>query len=199
MTAPAGDTRAPAKPRAAVFLDRDGTLIHEDGWVVKPDQVRLIDGAAAAISALHARGFVVVLVTNQSAVARGLLDEDALRNVHARLTGLLAAEGAILDAIYYCPHHPDGPIPQYAITCRCRKPDTGMIEQASRDLHLDLSESFIVGDDLRDLALAPPLGMRAVLVRTGKGAAREQQAREIHGAGLRVIDSIATLPSRLTD
>lgn len=166
-------------------------MIQEDGWVTSPEQIRLIDGAAETIRVLRDRGFLTVLVTNQSAVARGLIDEARLAEIHARLEESLRAKDARLDAIYYCPHHPDGEVAAYAIPCRCRKPGTGMIEQAATDLAIDLPRSFVVGDDYRDVALAPPFDMGAVLVRTGKGASREGEAKRELGDRLQVIDSIA--------
>lgn len=191
MAKKTGSIDDPSELRPAVFLDRDGCVIHEDGWVTSPEQIRLIDGAAETIRALRDRGFLTVLITNQSAVARGLIDEKRLAEIHARLEDALLAKGARLDAIYYCPHHPEGEVQAYAISCRCRKPGTGMIEQATQDLGIDLPKSFVIGDDFRDVALAPPFDMGAVLVRTGKGASREDEARRELGNRLQVIDSIA--------
>lgn len=185
--------------RPAVFLDRDGTLIREDGWVTRPDQVRLIDGAVETLRRIRALGRVSILVTNQSAVARGLIAEDDLERIHDRLRALLSDRGAPLDAIYACPHHPEAKIPAYRVDCDCRKPKPGMLLRAARDHAIDLTRSIAVGDDLRDLEAGAEAGARIVLVRTGKGAAREREARRRFGASLCVLDSIADLdPSDVT-
>ncbi|HEY4134066.1 MAG TPA: D-glycero-beta-D-manno-heptose 1,7-bisphosphate 7-phosphatase [Alphaproteobacteria bacterium] len=160
--------------RPAVFLDRDGTIVEDVDYLTRPEQLRLIPGAAAAIRTLNARAVPVVVVTNQSAVARGLLSEDELAAVHGELRARLAAEGARLDAIYYCPHHPEGS-GAYRRDCDCRKPMPGMLRQAARDLGLDLAASAMVGDSVRDLEAGAAAGCRTlILVRTGHGADEEK-------------------------
>jgi D-glycero-D-manno-heptose 1,7-bisphosphate phosphatase len=140
---------------------------------------------------LNAAGVAVALLTNQSAVARGLLDEAGLTAIHAELERRLALEGARLDHLAYCPHHPDGEVARYAVSCRCRKPAPGMLEDAASALDSDLDRSFVIGDDLRDLELveAAP-GIVPILVRTGKGAAVEAAARQRFGARLTVVAAL---------
>ncbi len=163
-------------PRPAVFLDRDGVLTREDEWVLAAAQVELLPGAARAVARLNAAGLPVIVVTNQSALARGWLDERGLRAIHARLGELLAAEGARLDAIYHCPHHPSEGEGALRTACACRKPAPGMLLRAAREHGLDLARSWMIGDALRDLEAAWTAGARAALVLTGKGAGEVERA-----------------------
>lgn len=156
--------------RPAVFLDRDGTLTVETDWIVRPEFVTLLPGAARALARLEGAGFTSVLVTNQSAVARGMIDEPMLAHIHARLRELLAAEGGRLDAIYYCPHHPRDGVGRWKAECECRKPKPGLLTRAAHELGLDLAQSWMIGDAERDILAAEALGVRAILVATGKGA-----------------------------
>ncbi|HEU0071998.1 MAG TPA: D-glycero-beta-D-manno-heptose 1,7-bisphosphate 7-phosphatase [Alphaproteobacteria bacterium] len=167
----------PATLRPAVFLDRDGTIVEDVDYLTRPDQLRLIPGAAAAIRGINQMGYAAVIVTNQSAVARGMLSESALAEVHVRLREMLAAAGAHIDGIYHCPHLPDGQIAQYARQCDCRKPAPGMLLQAARDLGIDLPASIMIGDSLRDLEAGKAAGCRqSILVKTGQGSAAAAQA-----------------------
>jgi len=158
--------------RPAVFLDRDGTLVEELPYLHDPERLALMPGAAAALSALARAGFALVLVTNQAGVARGLYGEDAVERVHRRLGELLAAGGVALDGVYYCPHHPDGRVAAYARACRCRKPAPGMLEAAAGDLGLDLTASYLVGNDPVDVGAARAAGAAPVFVTTGQAAGR---------------------------
>jgi D-glycero-D-manno-heptose 1,7-bisphosphate phosphatase len=160
--------------RPALFLDRDGVINEEVEYLSDPARVALLPGAAGAIAAINAAGIPVVVVTNQSGIARGLYDAAAFAAVTARLGELLAAAGARLDATYHCPHHPAGVVPTLAIACRCRKPAPGMLLDAARDLDLDLARAVVVGDKPSDLAAARAVGAAAVLVRTGYGATTER-------------------------
>lgn len=155
--------------RPAVFLDRDGTLIREAEYLADPAGVEILPGAAAGVRALRAAGYAIVVTSNQSGVARGYFDEDTVRRVNARVTELLAAEDAAPEAVYYCPHYPQGSVPLYAIECECRKPGPGMLRCASRDLGLDLARSWVVGDKESDVAFGRRNGLRAGLVLTGYG------------------------------
>ena len=148
--------------RRAVFLDRDGVLIREVNYLRRPEQVRLIKGSAEAVAGLRRAGLRVVVITNQSGVARGYLTLATLAKVHARLRRELRAKGARLDGLYLCPHGPDE-------GCPCRKPKIAMIEAASKRLKLDVARSFLVGDTTTDLAAARNAGCAGLLVRTGKG------------------------------
>jgi D-glycero-D-manno-heptose 1,7-bisphosphate phosphatase len=162
--------------RPAIFLDRDGTLTRESAdWIVAPEQLELLPGAGQALRELERLGFLRIVVTNQSVVARGLLGEDGLARIHARLLELLAAEHASLDALYYCPHHESEGVGIYKRVCACRKPRPGLIERAAREHDVDLARSWVIGDALRDLEAGAALGVRGILVASGKGAT--EQAR----------------------
>lgn len=161
--------------RSAVFLDRDGTLIEEVGYLDRPERVQLFPWSTDAIRALNAAGVRIVMVTNQSGVARGFFDETVVKRVHDRIADLLKAGGAHIDAYYYCPHHPDGKVAEYARTCDCRKPGRGLVERAVREFGIDPRASFAVGDRWFDVALAKEVGAKGVLVRTGYGAEEEHR------------------------
>jgi histidinol-phosphate phosphatase family protein len=156
-----------------VFLDRDGTLIEEVGYLDRPERVELYPWSVDAIRALNRAGVRVITVSNQSGIARGFFDEATVDRVHARIADVLGAGGATIDAYYYCPHHPDGKIPEYARVCECRKPAAGLIDRAAREFGVDPSHSFIVGDRWLDVALARAVGASGVLVRTGYGQVEE--------------------------
>jgi D-glycero-D-manno-heptose 1,7-bisphosphate phosphatase len=151
--------------RRAVFLDRDGTLIEDADYLRRLDQLTLFPWTIDALRLLTRSGFAVVVVTNQSAVARGIVTEEFVRETHAVLDARLGAGGARVDAYYYCPHHPDAAIEQYRRQCRCRKPAPGMIEDAASDLAVDLSRSWLVGDGWRDIEAGRTAGVRTILVK----------------------------------
>lgn len=168
---PAGGGRSSAAPetsgRAAVLLDRDGTLVEEREYACTPADIVPLPGAGEALVRLGALGYLRIVLTNQSAVARGMIDEERLADLHEVLRARLAQTGGRLDAIYYCPHHPDGTAAAYAMRCRCRKPGLGLLEVARHEHGLDLRRCCAVGDSARDLFLDEPgLGAR-VLVETG--------------------------------
>ena len=160
-------------PAPAVFLDRDGVLNEEVSYISDPDQVVLIDGAAEALKQLNRSHFRSVIITNQPVVARGEATERQLQQVHNRLDTLLGAQGAYVDALYFCPHHPDkgfeGERPDLKFACDCRKPERGMIDAAAADLNIDIGASWYIGDMTTDIELAKRCGMRSVLVETGFG------------------------------
>ena len=165
----------------AVFLDRDGTLIEDVDYLSGFDQMVLFPWTVDALRLLARAGFVTVVVTNQSAAARGIVSEDFIRDTHARLNRRLARGGARIDAFYVCPHHPDAPIEHYRKRCRCRKPEPGMIEEAARDLSIDLARSWIVGDRWIDVAAGNAAGVRSLLVRSGHAArVNESSASGVH-------------------
>jgi len=166
--------RKPGPKRPAFFLDRDGTLIEQREYLSDPLQVVLLPGAAEAVRELNESGVAAVLATNQSAVARGLIDGARLDEIHARLQDLLREGGARLDGIYHCPHHPGFQAP--AGPCACRKPLPGMILRAAYDLELDLSASVTVGDTWNDVRAGIASGGRGILVLTGLGAGEEGTA-----------------------
>lgn len=151
----------------AVFLDRDGTVNEEVGYLTDLSKLRLIPGAGEAIKRLNQTGYKVILVTNQSGVARGYFPESMVHEAHAYLTAMLREEGAVLDGIYYCPHHPTAGSSNYTVACDCRKPGTGLIDQAKRDFDIDIRHSFMVGDKWSDVELAQRTGVHAILVTSG--------------------------------
>ncbi len=149
---------------AAVFLDRDGTLIREVGYLRRVDQLEILPGVPEALVLLGNFGFKLVMVTNQSAVARGWLSEDELGRIHDALATELARSGVNLDGVYYCPHHPTEGNGAYRLKCACRKPNTGMIERACVELGLDPTASYVVGDKKGDMELARRVGATAVRI-----------------------------------
>ena len=155
--------------RRAVFIDRDGTISEEVGYVNHVSRLRVFPFAAEAVRALNEQGWLAVLITNQSGVARGYFEEDLIGEVHKLLTAEIARGGARLDAIYYCPHHPSAGEPPYRQDCDCRKPKPGLLLQAARDLGLDLARCWMVGDRYGDTELARNAGVRSALVLTGYG------------------------------
>ena len=163
--------------RIAVFFDRDGTLIEDVGYLRTPDEVRLIPGAAEAIRMLNDRQILTCVISNQSGVARGLLTEADLVPIHDRLQRMLAAAGAHLDRIYYCPHHPTDGRPPYNIECTCRKPRTGMLQRAASELPIALEKSFVIGDKTLDIEVAKAAGARSILVLTGYGRLSVDECR----------------------
>lgn len=154
----------------AVFLDRDGTIIDEVGYLDRPDRIELYPFTRTAIRALNRAGIPVFMVTNQSGIARGFFDEAMLGRIHARLADMLAEGGAHLDAYYFCPHHPDGKLDVYRGPCGCRKPAGGMIERAVSEFGIDPTRSFTVGDRWLDVQLGQRVGGRGILVKTGYGS-----------------------------
>lgn len=151
--------------RPAVFFDRDNTLIANDGYLGDPAGVKVIPGAADAVARARSLGYAVVVISNQSGVARGMFDEKAVEAVNARLDALLVAEnpGAVIDRHEFCPYHPDGTVPQYAHESERRKPRPGMILEAARAMALDLSRSWLVGDAARDIEAGKAAGVRTIL------------------------------------
>jgi len=180
--------------RPAVFLDRDGTLIEDVGYLPRLDQIAVFPWTIDAIRALNRAGLVVVVITNQSGVARGLFTEAFVEETHRQLSARLAAGKARIDAYYYCPHHPEGTVEAYRRPCECRKPASGMVDGAVRDLGLDPARSFVVGDKWLDMSLARTVGARGILVRTGTGAAEEARLRPGLTADA-IVDNLAAAAS----
>lgn len=157
-----------SRPQKAVFLDRDGTLNRLVGFLRTPDQLELLPGVTEAVKAINASGYLAVLITNQPVIARGEVTFEGLQTIHNKLETLLGAEGAFLDAIYFCPHHPhkgyEGEIPELKIECDCRKPKPGMLLQAAKDLNIDLQASWMVGDGEYDILAGTAAGCKTCLV-----------------------------------
>jgi D-glycero-D-manno-heptose 1,7-bisphosphate phosphatase len=159
--------------RAAVFLDRDGTIIEEADYLMRLERVAFFPYSVDAVRLLNRSGMAVVVVTNQAGVARGLYPETFVAEAHAHIAAHLARGGARVDGFYHCPHYPQAVLEEYRIECDCRKPQPGMLRRAAADLDLDLARSFIVGDRWHDLAAGQAVGARGILVRTGHGRRAE--------------------------
>lgn len=170
------NTQTDLKP--AVFMDRDGTMTIEGGYINHPSRLKLIAGTADAVRLCNENDLLAVVTTNQAGVARGYFTEDMINVVHGRLRTMLEKKGAHLDAVYYCPHHPrEGKTP-YRADCNCRKPRPGMIEQACRELPVDLTRSYMVGDKISDSEFGHRLGLRTVMVLTGYGRGEYEFQRQ---------------------
>ncbi len=167
--------------RPAAFLDRDGVLNVDHGYAHRPEQLDWIDGAPEAVRLLNEAGYYVIVVTNQAGVARGYYDEGAIHRFHAHMQERLAEHGARIDAFYYCPHHPQGSVKEFAIICRCRKPMPGMLEQAAGDWPVDLTKSFLIGDKDGDVAAAEAFHIRGIKFDAGTQSLVDVVRREIAG------------------
>jgi len=155
--------------RPAVFIDRDGTLSEEVGYINHPSRFRLFPFAADAIRHLNENGWLAILVTNQAGVARGYFSEEMIKTVHAQMRSELENAGAKLDAVYYCAHHPSVGEPPYRQDCNCRKPKPGLISRAAKDFEIDLEKSWVVGDRYSDVELARNAQVKSMFVLSGYG------------------------------
>ena len=164
--------------RRAAFVDRDGVLIKDVHHLRSASQIEILPGVPESLGRLRNAGWAVVAVTNQSAVARGLVTEDELREIHRVLEAQLESRGAALDAIYYCPHHPEGAVAAYRVECDCRKPQPGLLLRAAADLGIDLSASVMVGDAASDVEAGRRAGCRTVLIRSAEAPAGGRDPRE---------------------
>jgi D-glycero-D-manno-heptose 1,7-bisphosphate phosphatase len=177
-----------------VFLDRDGTMIQDVGYLDRLDQIAFYPWTVDAIRALNRAGLPVVVITNQSGIARGLFTEAFVDETHRAISEYLERGGARVDGYYYCPHHPRGTVDQYTRRCDCRKPGSALLDRAARDLVIDLSRSFMVGDKWLDVGAARGAGARAILVRTGLGAAQEERGSADLTADV-IVDNLAAAVS----
>jgi D-glycero-D-manno-heptose 1,7-bisphosphate phosphatase len=166
----------------AVFLDRNGTINEECGYLNHVDRLRLIDGAADAVKLFNQHGLKTIIVSNQSGVARGYFPETMLNALHEKLRGLLEERGAKLDAVYYCPHHPSAGEPPYRQSCDCRKPNLGMIRRAEKQFSVVPRLSYMVGDKLSDVEFGRNAGCKAILVLTGYGKGEWEYNRSKYSA-----------------
>lgn len=173
--------------RRAVFLDRDGVLIEDTGYPDDPDRIALLPGVAEGLRRLQAGGWRLVVVTNQSGIARGKFSLETLEAIHARLRELLAAEGVRLDALYYCPHHPDGSEPRFRTACNHRKPAPGMLRSAAEALGLDLAACWMIGDKESDVRAGQAAGCRTVRIGPGETAA-DARANDLVEAARQIMD-----------
>ncbi len=174
--------------RAAIFLDRDGTITEEVGYINHVSRAKLYPWAPEAIQILNSTGLPIIVVTNQSGVGRGYFTEELVAQVHQKIQDELAAHGAKLDAYYYCPHHPSAVLKAYRQDCRCRKPSTGMADEAAEQFGIDLGTSYVVGDTYRDMQMGFNIGGRTILLMTGYGRGEYEYHRT---AWLRMPDLIA--------
>ncbi|WP_439213527.1 D-glycero-beta-D-manno-heptose 1,7-bisphosphate 7-phosphatase [Duffyella gerundensis] len=177
----------------AIFLDRDGTINVDHGYVHEIDNFQFIDGVIDAMRELKEMGFALVIVTNQSGIARGMYSEEQFMQLTEWMDWSLADRDIDLDGIYFCPHMPDAPVENYRQQCDCRKPQPGMILSATEELDIDLSASYMVGDKIEDVMAGKAAGVgKTVLVRSGKTVTPEGES-----AADWVIESLASLPARI--
>jgi len=180
-----------AQPVSAIFLDRDGTLNVDHGYVHEIDDFQFIDGVIDACLKLKEMGFLLVLVTNQSGIARGKFTEEQFMTLTEWMDWSLADRGVDLDGIYFCPHHPEGSVKEFTQVCDCRKPLPGMLLTAREELNIDMASSYMIGDKLEDMQAAAAAGVGTkILVRTGKPVTPESES-----AADAVLESLAALPS----
>lgn len=157
------------KNRKAIFLDRDGTINEEAGYITHPSQIRVYNFAIEAIRMINRAGYLAIVATNQAGIARGVFTEDFLAEINLLINDTLERGGARLDAIYFCPHHPENGLPPYRNNCNCRKPLPGMLLRAAEEFNIDLAGSYMIGDRYRDIQAGHSAGTRSILVRTGYG------------------------------
>jgi D,D-heptose 1,7-bisphosphate phosphatase len=167
----------------AIFLDRDDTLIEDPGYINDPEQVKLLDGVPEALIQLKALGYKLIVVTNQSAVAHGIVTEKVLGEIHERLKQLLAEKNAFLDRIYYCPYHPEGVVPKYCKESNSRKPSPGMLLKAAEEMDIDLGQSWCVGNSSRDVEAGLQVGCKTILIDKPP-AHQRQPASSLSPAGV---------------
>jgi len=155
--------------KPAVFVDRDGTINEQMGYINHVSRFKIIPGVPQAIRMLNRQGFLVLVVSNQSGVARGYYPMDLVETIHQLMVTRIKEKKAVIDGVFFCPHHPAGSVPEFSRECECRKPKTGLIEQACKSFEIDLRRSFVVGDMCTDIELAHRAGLKGVLVKTGYG------------------------------
>jgi D,D-heptose 1,7-bisphosphate phosphatase len=173
----------------AVFLDRDGTLLEEAGYLDRLERLIFFPYSIDAVRLLNRAGFAVVMVTNQAGVARGIFKESFVAEAHRHIADRLAAGGARAAGFYYCPHHPEASVAAYRKECDCRKPRPGMFTRAAAELGITLEDSFVVGDRWNDLEAGQRVGLRGVLVRTGYGRT-EEAAPKAHVSPSAIVDNV---------
>ena len=176
--------------KRAVFLDRDGTIIEESGYLDRLERLVFFPYSVDAIRVLNRAGFAVVVVTNQAGIARGIVKPSFVHEAHQYIAARVEGGGARIDGFYFCPHYKSGTVPEFVRGCGCRKPGPGMLIRAAADLNLDLSRSFAVGDRWHDVAAGAAVGARGVLVRTGLGR-REEAAPEPGTQPAAIVDDLA--------
>ncbi len=176
--------------RPAVFLDRDGNLNEDVGYLSEMSQLTLYPWAIDAVRLLNRAGYLVVMVTNQGGIGRKMIRQEFVGELHAEIDRRLAAAGAHVDGWYFCPHHPEALVEELRMECQCRKPEIGMVLDAARDLGIDLARSWVIGDKWGDVQLGHRMGGRSILVRTGWGTL-EEAVRPVGQAVEAICDSLA--------
>ncbi len=179
----------------AIFLDKDGTLIPDIPYNVDPGKIILQENTSEGLRQLQKEGYLIVIISNQSGVARGLFPEEALAGVKLRVEALLRMEGVRLDGFYYCPHHPGGTVDGFSVDCACRKPKPGMIVKAADDLGIDLHQSWMIGDILHDIEAGKTAGCRTILINNGNETEWEMSERRIPDYMVKTINEAAKLIS----
>jgi len=162
----------------AVFVDRDGTIVEDIGYMNSPEQIKFIPGSLEAIKKLNNAGYKVIVITNQAGVARGLVAEDMLQTIDKTLHKLILNSGAHLDGLYYCPHHPEYGVYPYKQVCECRKPHPGLLKRAQKHFDIDLSLSFMIGDKATDVEAGKRAGTKTIFLLTGKGKKEESKIKD---------------------
>ena len=184
--------------RRAVFLDRDGTLIEESGYLDRLERLVFFPYSVDAVRVLNRAGFLIVIVTNQAGIARGIVKESFVAEAHRHIADRVEAGGARIDGFYYCPHYPTGTVEPYRTVCDCRKPQPGLLRRAAGDLDIDLARSFVVGDRWHDLAAGQAVGARGVLVRTGLGK-RDEWEPEPGTTPAAIVDNLMDAAAWILD
>ena len=156
--------------KPALFLDRDGVLTEEIGYITSVENLHIFPYAEECIRLIHEKGYYAIVITNQSGVARGLFTEETLKDMNTFLKEMTG-----VDAIYYCPHHPDGEVDKYRKICKCRKPEIGLLEQACKDFDINMDKSYMVGDRAGDILTGQRVGIKAILLESGYGLAKLEQ------------------------
>ena len=171
--------KSKSSSRRVVFIDRDGTLIEHVELMRSIEDIRFFPEAESAIKTLNQLGYLVVIITNQPVVARGLIDEKGIDEIHAILIKRLGEKGAKIDAVYFCPHHPDANLEKYRLKCDCRKPEPGMILKAIKKYGVDPSQSYMIGDGIVDVVAGKKAGTKTILVSTGPGHAMDKEFSDV--------------------
>lgn len=158
--------------KGGVFIDRDGVINHDPGNFYKIQDLKIFSGVVKAVGLLNKHNIPAVVVTNQGVVAKGLITEEGVIEIHNKIQTILSEKGAKIDKFYYCPHHPDGVVQKYSIICNCRKPATGMFEAAAKEFNLDFKKSYVIGDSFREIEVAKTLGCKSIAVECGASVFR---------------------------
>ncbi|MEI8172251.1 MAG: HAD family hydrolase [Deltaproteobacteria bacterium] len=183
------------KKHAAVFLDRDGTINEEVGYLDNLDKLQILPEAFEAVRLVNQSGMKTVVITNQSGIGRGFFDEAFVGRVHEEMRSLFLKEGAVIDSFYYCPHHPTEGMGQYRQVCSCRKPEPGLLLKAAEDLDIDLGKSYMIGDMPKDVEVGQRAGAKGILVQTGYGKVADMGSIHPDYIAQDILDAVTWLLS----